>query len=136
MLSIGGDPYNGRKGQMGFNWAFKGLDWVKCIKKYICGTLSLDREIPMVMRGKNAWRKKSLLTVIKAKFWYKYSELRGKWNLILTLNRAECGTEKKKRNGETIKNPEVIQDYNKCMRGVNRADQILHYYLCFEKTAE
>jgi hypothetical protein len=73
---------------------------------------------------------------MKAKFWYKYGEIRGKRNLISTLHRAECGTEKKKRKGETMKKPEVIKDHNKFMRGVRRADQILHYYTCFEKTAK
>lgn len=110
------------------------MHWKK--NAYVCGTLRLDRGVPMVMRGKNAWRKESSLTVIKVKFWYKYGEIRGKWNLISTLHRAECGTEKKKRKGETMKKPEVIQDYNKFTRGVNRADQILHYYPCFGKTAK
>jgi len=53
--------------------------------------------------------------------------------LISTLHRAECGTEKKKRNGEKIKQPKVIQEYKKFMRGANRADQNLHYYTCFGK---
>ena len=98
--------------------------------------MRLDGGVSTVMRGKNAWIKESSLTIIKAKFWYTYGEIRGKWNLISTLHRAECGTEKKKRKGETMTKQEVIQDYNKFMRGVNRANQILHYYTCFGKTAK
>jgi len=33
-----------------------------------------------------------------------------------------------------MKKPEVIQDYNKFMRDVDRADQILHYSPCCRKT--
>ena len=45
---------------------------------------------------------------------------------------------KKRKNwrDETLKNPEIIQDYNKLMQGVVREYQILHYYLCCRKTVK
>jgi len=41
--------------------------------------------------------------------------------------------EKKNGKGETMKKPARFQEYNKLMRGVGRADQILHYFLCYRK---
>jgi hypothetical protein len=38
--------------------------------------------------------------------------------------------------GEKICRPEVSEDYNKHMGGVDRADQMLHYYPCSRKTVE
>jgi hypothetical protein len=38
-------------------------------------------------------------------------------------------TENKNQKGENVK-PEIIDGYNKFMRGMHRADQILHYYPC------
>jgi hypothetical protein len=35
---------------------------------------------------------------------------------------------------ETLKELEIIQDYNKFMQGVDREYQILHYYPCCRKT--
>jgi hypothetical protein len=45
-------------------------------------------------------------------------------------------TEKKTRKDRTMKKPEIIQDFNKFMRGADRADQILHYSPCCRKTME
>jgi hypothetical protein len=45
-------------------------------------------------------------------------------------------TEKKNRKGETLKNPEVTEDYSKFTRGVDRADQILHYYPRWRETVQ
>lgn len=42
-------------------------------------------------------------------------------------------TEKKNGKGETMKKLARIQEYNKLMLGVRRADQILHYYPCCRK---
>ena len=44
------------------------------------------------------------------------------------------GTEKNNWKGETVKKSEIIEEYNKFMRGVDRADQILHFYPCCRKT--
>jgi hypothetical protein len=41
---------------------------------------------------------------------------------------------KTNRKGEKITRPEIIGDYNKHMRGVDRTDQMLHYYPCSFKT--
>jgi hypothetical protein len=38
------------------------------------------------------------------------------------------------QKSEKMKKPEIIQDYNKFMRGMERADQILHCYPCCRKT--
>jgi len=55
--------------------------------------------------------------------------------LISTLHTAELvETEKKNGKGETMKKPEIIQDYNKFMRGMGRADQILLCYPSCRKT--
>jgi hypothetical protein len=62
---------------------------------------------------------------------------RGKREVKFDFNTTQkCGTEKKKRKDETMKKPEVIHDYNNFLRGVNRPDQILHYYPCFGKTTK
>jgi hypothetical protein len=45
-------------------------------------------------------------------------------------------TEMENLRDETLKNPEIIQDYNKLMQGVDREYQILHYYLCCRKNHE
>ena len=55
--------------------------------------------------------------------------------LISSLHRAQIvETEKKNRKDRTMKKPEIIQDFNKFMRGAGRADQILHYSPCCRKT--
>jgi hypothetical protein len=43
-------------------------------------------------------------------------------------------TEKKNRKCETTKKPEI--NTIKFMRGVDRADQIMHYHPCYRKTSE
>jgi hypothetical protein len=45
-------------------------------------------------------------------------------------------TENRNRIDEKIKKPELIQGYNKFMRGVDTADQIMHYYTFCRKTVK
>jgi hypothetical protein len=45
-------------------------------------------------------------------------------------------TEKKNGKGETMKKPEIIQDYNKFMQGMGRADQIVLWYPSYRKTVK
>jgi hypothetical protein len=57
--------------------------------------------------------------------------------LISTLHTAKIvESAKTNRKGEKISRPEIIGDYNKHMRGVDRADQMLHYYPCSRKTVK
>jgi hypothetical protein len=60
------------------SWWPERLSLLKCWSKtYICVTLCLDRGIPNEMKKVgNTWRKESPHTVVKAKFWYKYGEIR------------------------------------------------------------
>lgn len=55
--------------------------------------------------------------------------------LISSLHRAKIvETEMKNRKDRTMKKLEIIQDYNRFMQVVDRADQILHHFPCCRKT--
>lgn len=54
--------------------------------------------------------------------------------LISALHNKDCG-EEKNRNDETMKKPEIIQDYN-FMPGVDMAGQILRYCPCCTKSVK
>jgi hypothetical protein len=57
--------------------------------------------------------------------------------LISTLHTAKfVETEKKNGKGGTMKKLEIIQDYNKFVRGMGRADQILLCYPSCRKTVK
>lgn len=49
--------------------------------------------------------------------------------LLSTIHNSEQGdTKKKDKDGNTIKKPKLVLDYNDTMGGVDRMDQLLHDY--------
>ncbi|PSN46446.1 PiggyBac transposable element-derived protein 4 [Blattella germanica] len=57
--------------------------------------------------------------------------------LISTIHMAQVvESEKTNRNSEKISRTEIIEDYNVYMKGVDRANQMLHYYPCSRKTVK
>jgi hypothetical protein len=85
--------------------------------------LRLDRGVSKEMKEKIKYLKKGQSTYcrkgqILVQVWWHKRDV----TLIWTLHTANTVETEKKRNGETMKKPEIIQDYKKFMRGVDRAD--------------
>jgi hypothetical protein len=54
--------------------------------------------------------------------------------LISTTHTTQfVDTEKNNQKDETVKTPEITEDYNKFMQGMDRADHIFYYYPCCRK---
>ncbi|PNF23441.1 hypothetical protein B7P43_G09117 [Cryptotermes secundus] len=105
---------------------------------YVCGTFRMDRGAPKELKndvkklkkGESVFSRKGQVLV---QVWRDKRDVK----LISTLHTAKIvESAKTNRKGEKICRPEVIGDYNKHMRGVDRADQMLHYYPCSRKTVK
>lgn len=102
----------------------------------LCGTIRVHRGLPeffkkaklKVMETIFARQGKILLQLYKTN---KKRDIR----MILTIHNADiCDTGKKDKNGDAILKPKCIIDYNRYMKGVDRADQYLSYYPIYRKT--
>ncbi|KAL6432027.1 hypothetical protein ACFW04_007454 [Cataglyphis niger] len=102
----------------------------------LCGTIRVHRGLPEFL-------KKAKLKVIETRFarqgeillqLYKTNKKRD-IRMISTIHNADvCDAGKKDKNGNTIFKPKCIIDYNRYMKGVDRADQYLSYYPIYRKT--
>ncbi|KAL6416949.1 hypothetical protein ACFW04_014775 [Cataglyphis niger] len=94
-------------------------------------------------RGLSEFLKKAKLKVMKTRFarqgeillqLYKTNKKRD-IRMISTIHNADvCDAGKKDKNGNAIFKPKCIIDYNRYMKGVDRADQYLSYYPIYRKT--
>ena len=92
---------------------------------HICGTLHLTREFNKELKEKIKYLKEGQSTCChKGQVLVHLQQDIGELKLISTLHTAEFVETEKNRKGETVNKPEIIQDYNKFMRGLGRADQI------------
>jgi hypothetical protein len=105
---------------------------------YACGTFRLDRGAPKHMKTDTEKLKKGESTFVR-----KGQVLVQAWRdkrpvkLISTIHSAKIvASNKRNHKGEEIKKPEIVLDYNKYKQGVDRADQMLHYYPCCRKTVK
>ena len=67
----------------------------------VCGTLRLERGVPKEKKDKNKIpeEKKGPLTAIKAKLWYKYSEIRRCKAYLNPTHSKDCGDRQEKQEG-------------------------------------
>lgn len=107
---------------------------------HVCGTLRMNRKgVPKNLQKKDNGRP---LEKGDIKFFTNSNCLVGSWrdkkfvNIITTMheNFGLIDSGKTKRDGTVIMKPRPIIDYNKYMGGVDRVDQVLHYYTCVRKT--
>jgi hypothetical protein len=54
----------------------------------------------------------------------------------ITHSKVCADRQEKNQKGETVKKPEITEDYNRFMQGVDKACHILHYYPCCRKTVK
>lgn len=103
---------------------------------YACGTLHVNRGVPKEMKEKIKYLKKW-----ESKYCCKGQILVHVWQyerdvkLISSLNITKIvETEKKNWKGETMRKLEIIEDSDKFVWDVGKADQILNCYRWYRKT--
>ncbi|PSN49971.1 PiggyBac transposable element-derived protein 4 [Blattella germanica] len=90
----------------------------------------LKNELKNLKKGESKFSRKGQVLV---QVWKDKRDVK----LISTLHTAQIvESEKTNRKGEKISRPMMIGEYNKHMKGVDRADQMLHYYPCSRKTVK
>ena len=104
----------------------------------ICGTIRINRGFPTCLkrvklqRGHSIYRRKNqiLLQIWKTK----KKDIR----MITNIHSAAFRETNKidYKTGEMVKKPSCIDDYNKFMKGVDRADQYISYYKIMRKTVK
>ncbi|XP_065662617.1 piggyBac transposable element-derived protein 4-like [Hydra vulgaris] len=102
-------------------------------KTYICGTLRTDRKSNPKECTKAKLKQGDVISrsregVVVAKWKDKRDVL-----MISNLHSLQM-IEVTNRRGEKKMKPNIIKDYNQCMSGVDRAEQMLSYYDCLRKT--
>lgn len=103
----------------------------------VCGTVRQNRGFPEKL-------KHSKLNVFETRYQRKGEVLAQLWRasktkmirMISTIHNANLiDTQKRcRKTNRTIQKPESVLDYNKYMKGVDRADQFLSYYPIYRKT--
>ena len=105
-------------------------------KVRVCGTIRKNRGLPrslktiQLSRGQYEFRRNHQILL---EVW---NNGRRNVNMISTIHSAQLteSRSKSKRSDVPIQKPNSIIDYNKYMKGVDRADQYLAYYSIFRKT--
>ncbi|XP_025162453.1 piggyBac transposable element-derived protein 4-like [Harpegnathos saltator] len=105
----------------------------------VCGTIRQNRGFPEKLKG-------AKLNVFEACHQRKGEVLAQVWRasktktirMISTIHNATLTDTQRKcrKTNYTIKKPESVLDYNKYMKGVDRADQYLSYYPIYRKTVK
>ena len=103
----------------------------------VCGTLRQNRGLPAKLKN-------CKLNVFETKHQRRGAVLAQLWKasktkIIRTISTIHNGSlvdtaKKCRKTNSTIKKPATILDYNKYMKGVDRADQFLSYYPIYRKT--
>jgi len=105
----------------------------------VCGTMRANGGIPCDLEGERKRLKKG-----QSAFWRKGDVMVQVWKdkrlvqMISMIHEAtivNTGQKDRKTNME-IKKPYAVVQYNKCMKGVDRADQYLSYYSVLRKTVK
>lgn len=106
-------------------------------KIHVCGTLRQNRGLPAKLKNYK-------LDVFESKYQRRIAVLAQIWKptktkiirIISTIHNSGLvdTTKKCRKTNSTIKKPASILDYNKYMKGVDRADQFLCYYPIYRKT--
>ncbi|KAL6420503.1 hypothetical protein ACFW04_013838 [Cataglyphis niger] len=93
-------------------------------KIQVCGTIRQNRGFPEKLKRANV------------NYSHRYGELRKLKRMISTIHNATLTNTQRtcRKTNYTIKKPESVLDYNKYMKGVDRADQYLSYYPIYRKT--
>lgn len=105
-------------------------------KVRVCGTIRKNRGLPpslqtlQLSRGQHEFRRNRQILL---EVW---NNGRRNVNMISTIHSAQLteSTSRSKRSNAPIQKPNSIIDYNRYMKGVDRADQYLAYYSIFRKT--
>ncbi|XP_065662596.1 piggyBac transposable element-derived protein 4-like [Hydra vulgaris] len=102
-------------------------------KTYICDTLRTDRKSNLKECTKAKLKQGDVISrsregVVVAKWKDKRDVL-----MISNLHSLHM-IEVTNRRGEKKMKPNIIKDYNQCMSGVDRAEQMVSYYDCLRKT--
>lgn len=103
-------------------------------KTRVCGTIRSNRGLPksFVEAGNNLKAGQSIFcrrNDVLLQTWKDKREVR----MVSTLHQATIERQESKRGG-SVKKPSCILEYNKYMKGVDRADQYLSYYSILRKT--
>lgn len=103
-------------------------------KTRVCGTIRSNRGLPksFVEAGNKLKAGQSIFcrrNDVLLQTWKDKREVR----MVSTLHQATIERKERKRGG-SVKKPSCILEYNKYMKGVDRADQYLSYYSILRKT--
>ncbi|XP_065662582.1 piggyBac transposable element-derived protein 4-like [Hydra vulgaris] len=102
-------------------------------KTYICDTLRTDRKSNLKECTKAKLKQGDVISrsresVVVAKW-------KGKRDVLMISNLHSLQMiEVKNRRGEKKMKPNIIKDYNQCMSGVDKTEQMVSYYDCLRKT--
>jgi len=98
----------------------------------ICGTMRANRGIPCDLEGKGKCLKKG-----QSAFWRNDDIMVQVWNNKTCANDATIVNKvKDRKTNMEIKKPYAFVQYNKFIKGIDRADQYLSFYSVLRKTVK